>query len=107
MPQRHRPELSDSVSADPLGRYRRTPHTFGPGRTCAGSGCLTVLSIYNSSKHCAAHSPNHLRVTPAPSPTDTITAPPYALAADHPQETGRSPVGVVVDREAGVRRQAS
>ena len=57
MPQRHRPELSESVSADPLGTYRRTPRTFRPGRRCAAAGCLTVLSIYNGAKHCAAHNP--------------------------------------------------
>jgi hypothetical protein len=62
MPQPHRPELSESVSAEPLVTYRRTPRTFRAGRTCAMAGCQTVLSIYNSGKHCAAHNPKHLRV---------------------------------------------
>jgi hypothetical protein len=64
MPQRHRPELSESVSGEPLGTYRRTPRTFGSGRTCAVPGCPTVLSIYNGAKHCAVHSPNRLMTRP-------------------------------------------
>ena len=55
MPQRHRPELSESVSGEPMVTYRRTPRTFASGRTCAVAGCPTVLSIYNSGKRCAAH----------------------------------------------------
>jgi hypothetical protein len=55
MPQRHRPELSESVTGEHFVTYRRTPRTFSTGRTCARSGCSTVLSIYNGGKHCAAH----------------------------------------------------
>jgi hypothetical protein len=62
MPQRHRPELSDSVVADPVGSYTRAARTFRPDRRCATPGCLTVLSIYNGAKHCAAHNPKQLRV---------------------------------------------
>jgi hypothetical protein len=68
MPQRHRPELSDSVAADPLGTYRGTPRTFSPGRCCAEPGCTTVLSIYNGAKHCAAHNPKQRRVSRPPTP---------------------------------------
>jgi hypothetical protein len=64
MPQRHRPELSESVSGEPLTTYRRTPRTFVPGRTCSVPGCPTVLSIYNGAKHCAAHNPNRLTARP-------------------------------------------
>ena len=69
MPQPHRPELSESVSAEPLVTYRRTPRTFRSGRTCAVAGCQTVLSIYNSGKCCAAHDPKHLRALVRPVPS--------------------------------------
>jgi hypothetical protein len=60
MTQRHRPELSESVAADPVVTYRRTPRTFGRGRTCAVPGCRTILSIYNGGKHCGPHHPSQL-----------------------------------------------
>src|ERR1700676_1171747 len=63
MPQRHRPELSESVAAEPLSTYRRTARAFSSGRRCVEPGCLTVLSIYNGGKHCAAHNPKQVRVT--------------------------------------------
>ena len=55
MPQRHRMELSESVSGERPITYRRTARTFSAGRTCAVDDCPTVLSIYNSSPRCAAH----------------------------------------------------
>jgi hypothetical protein len=66
MPQRHRPELSESVSGEHLVTYRRTARTFSAGRTCSTAGCLTVLSIYNSGKHCAAHAAHRLSVDLSP-----------------------------------------
>jgi hypothetical protein len=61
MPQRHRTELSESVSGEHLVTYRRMARTFSAGRTCAVDGCPTVLSIYNSSKHCATHQDHRFR----------------------------------------------
>jgi hypothetical protein len=61
MPQRHRPELSESVGADPIGSHRRTPRTFSAGRRCAQPGCTTLLSIYNGAINCAAHNPKQAR----------------------------------------------
>jgi hypothetical protein len=108
MPQRHRPELADAVSADPLGSYRRTPRTFGSGRTCALPGCLTVLSMYNSSKHCAAHSAKQLRVTPVRAPESTLTAPPLLVADSAGPKTKRTRARVlVVPGDDQVTRQAS
>jgi len=96
MPQRHRPELSESVSGEPLVTYRRTPRTFRPGRTCAVGGCNTVLSIYNSGKHCAAHDPATLRRNPvAP---DTFEGRPAPV---------RPRARVLVDRHGVVNRRAS
>lgn len=108
MTQRHRPELADAVSADPLGSYRRNPRTFGPGRTCALPGCLTVLSIYNSSKHCAAHGAKQLRVSPARVAENTVTAPPH-LVADKSAgpKANRSPRRVLLEPGGEVTRQAS
>jgi hypothetical protein len=108
MPQRHRPELADAVSADPLGSYRRTPRTFGRDRTCALPGCLTVLSIYNSSKHCAAHSPKQLRVPPPRPPETTLTAPPHLVADDGVgTKANRTRRRVLVEPGGEVTRQAS
>ena len=73
MPQRHRPELSETVSGEHLVTYRRTARTFSAGRTCATSGCLTVLSIYNGGKHCAAHAAHRLSVNFPPS-RETLVA---------------------------------
>ena len=42
MPQRHRPELSESVTGEPLVGYRRTPRTFRADRVCEVSGCTTA-----------------------------------------------------------------
>ena len=83
MPQRHRMELSESVSGERLVTYRRTARTFSAGRTCAMDGCPTVLSIYNSSKHCAAHHDHRLWVTRprlAPPPTGEPSSGPLASA---------------------------
>jgi hypothetical protein len=108
MPQRHRPELADAVSADPLGSYRRTPRTFSRGRTCALPGCLTVLSIYNSSKHCAAHSPKHLQAAAARSPQSPVTAPTHLMGDDGAGEKTNRPRGrVLVEPGGEVTRQAS
>ena len=57
MPQRHRPELVESIAGEPLVAYRRAPRTFRAGRVCAAHGCTTHLSIYNSGKYCATHGP--------------------------------------------------
>jgi len=55
MPQRHRPELSETVRAERLIGYRRSIRTFGRNRVCAHPSCRTRLSIYNSGILCAAH----------------------------------------------------
>jgi hypothetical protein len=55
MPRQHRSALSESVLGESPVTSRRTPRTFPPGRTCAATGCPTVLSIYNGGKWCAAH----------------------------------------------------
>ena len=55
MPQRHRPELSESVAGEPLIGYRRAPRTFRSDRVCDVPGCSTRLSIYNDGSCCAAH----------------------------------------------------
>lgn len=55
MPQRHRPELSEAVTGEPLVGHRRSARTFAKDRVCAHDGCDTKLSIYNSSDLCAAH----------------------------------------------------
>jgi hypothetical protein len=108
MPQRHRPELADAVSADPLGSYRRTPRTFGRDRTCALPGCLTVLSIYNSSKHCAAHGAKQLRVPPARAPESTLTAAPHLVADDGSgPQTNRPRRRVLIEPGGEVTRRAS
>ena|SRR5579872_5931240 len=108
MPQRHRPELSDSVSAEPVGTNRRTPRTFRPGRQCAVPGCQTLLSIYNGAKHCAAHNPTHLW---APSPVavpDRPEDPAVAEAEEHTTLTARRPrVTVLVAPDGKVTRKAS
>ena len=68
MPQRHRPELSESVMAEPLVGTRRSPRTFGSDRVCDAPGCLTRLSIYNGGSFCASHSAHRVwrpaRLTP-------------------------------------------
>jgi hypothetical protein len=61
MPQRHRTGLSESVSGERPVTYRRTARSYSAGRTCAVESCPTVLSIYNSSKHCAAHNDRRFR----------------------------------------------
>jgi endogenous inhibitor of DNA gyrase (YacG/DUF329 family) len=43
------------VSAVLLPREAR-PRTWEVGRTCAATGCATILSIYNSSRFCSLHS---------------------------------------------------
>ena len=55
MPQRHRPELSESVAGEKLTGYRRLPRTFSTNRTCGASGCGTRLSMYNGGSLCSAH----------------------------------------------------
>ena len=86
MPERHRPELSESVSGEPLVTYRRSPRTFHPGRTCAMPGCPTVLSIYNGGQRCAAHSVNSRTTT-----IGTVAAsPPPEAAVSPPAVTGES-----------------
>jgi len=108
MPQRHRPELSESVSADPMGTYRRTPRTFRPGRRCAAAGCLTVLSIYNGAKHCAAHNPKQATMARTRVPSDTTVGSSPAVTDQDPVATrARAQGRVLVDREGGVSRRAS
>jgi len=60
MPQRHRPELSESVVGEPLVGYRRAPRTFRPDRVCETPGCSTRLSIYNDTTFCSTHGPHQL-----------------------------------------------
>jgi hypothetical protein len=104
MPQRHRQELSESVSADPLGTYRRTPRTFRPGRQCAVPGCETVLSIYNGAKHCAAHGPAQLKKSRARAMPEESAALAEELR-DRP--TMHLATRVLVPAGAGVSRRAS
>jgi hypothetical protein len=70
MARPHRTELSESVSGESPVTYRRTPRTFRPGRTCAATGCPTVLSIYNGGKWCAVHSSIGKVAAPAAVPVD-------------------------------------
>ncbi len=66
MPQRHRPELSESVAGGPLVGHRRTPRIFRADRVCETPGCSTRLSIYNDGTVCSTHS-RHLLWGPRPS----------------------------------------
>jgi hypothetical protein len=66
MPQRHRPELAESIAGEPLIGYRRVPRTFRPDRTCAAPDCMTHLSIYNADDYCATHAPYGLWPLPGP-----------------------------------------
>jgi hypothetical protein len=108
MPQRHRSEISESVSADPLGRDRRTPRTFRPGRQCALPGCETVLSIYNGAKYCAPHDAKPFRVAsarvPSPSPPEGTVS---ATEEKAPAPKVRPRVRVLVDPGGDVSRRAS
>jgi hypothetical protein len=112
MPQRHRSEISECVSADPLGRLRRTPRTYGQGRHCAFPGCGTVLSIYNGAKCCGAHSPIDLRAAVAresrPSAAvSTVTA--AAPMSDEPPvaRRARPQAAVLVEPGGRISRRAS
>jgi hypothetical protein len=93
MAQRHRPELSESVTAEPVVTYRRTPRTFSPGRMCAAPGCLTVLSIDNAGEHCSSHHPGHLWAGPTRTSARDITR---ALSATD----GLAAPGAMGDRRA-------
>lgn len=58
--------MRESSSARPIMPVGERPPNFGPGRTCAESGCTTILSIYNHSDRCSVHddraeSPGKLR----------------------------------------------
>ncbi|HTZ08897.1 MAG TPA: hypothetical protein VMB72_07485 [Acidimicrobiales bacterium] len=59
MPQRHRPELSESVAGEKLTGYRRAPRTFGAHRVCSAPGCDTRLSMYNAGALCSSHAVHH------------------------------------------------
>ena len=107
MPQRHRQELSESVTADPLVTYRRTPRTFRPGRQCAVPGCQTVLSIYNGAKHCAAHNPTQARVAPARAPAEAAAVALSTSDAGRVTPGPRPPVRVFVAPGGEVTRRAS
>jgi hypothetical protein len=107
MPQRHRSEISESVTADPLGSYRRTPRTFNPGRTCAAVGCQTVLSIYNGAKHCAAHNPKQLRVKrPYAAPT-SVALPAERVNTDSRQGRPERVRRLIESAREDVRQEAS
>jgi len=75
MPQRHRPELSESVMAEPLVGSRRTPRTFGPDRVCEAPECRTRLSIYNGGSFCASHSAHRVWRPTRLTPVDTLPVP--------------------------------
>jgi len=100
-------ELSDSVSADPARPLPADPpHVRSRAhlRRIRVSDRAVDLQQFEALRRAQSESsPGHA----SPVAHRHHHGSPYALAADHPQETGRSPVGVVVDREAGVRRQAS
>jgi hypothetical protein len=104
MPQRHRSELSESVSGEHLVTYKRLPRQYRSGRTCAVPGCPTVLSIYNSGKQCAAHNPIRFRAAPVPA-TREATAP--AEATVPPKVRARrqvtAPAAAAVRSEGGSR----
>ena len=78
MPQRHRPELVESIAGEPLVTYRRPPRTFRRDRVCAAPECTTHLSIYNSGLYCSAHGPFGLWSLPSSShaPGDLIDGDP-------------------------------
>lgn len=112
MPQRHRPELSESIAADPLGSYRRLPRTFGSGRKCAELECTTLLSIYNGAKHCAAHNPKQIQVTrrryQGDAPVDVSPVVKNVDGAATPEGEGSVVCPLVTpSRVEDVRRQAS
>ena len=46
-------EIEDQLQ--PLLAGRRPVRAYGPGRTCAFSGCGTQLSVYNANDRCWAH----------------------------------------------------
>jgi hypothetical protein len=112
MPQRHRSEISECVSADPPGRLRRTPRTYGPGRRCAFPDCETVLSIYNGAKCCGAHNPIDLRAAVARQsrPSATASAATAAVApGDESLEARRArpQAAVLVEPGGSISRRAS
>jgi len=111
MLQRHRPELSESVAADPLGSDRRMPRTFSSGRTCAEPECTTLLSIYNGAKHCAAHNPKQIRVTRSRLKEDAAgdVSPVVEEIEAAPTNEGERPVvrPLVTPHVEDIRRQAS
>jgi hypothetical protein len=111
MPQRHRSEISECVSADPLGRLRRTPRTYGQGRHCAFPGCETVLSIYNGAKCCGAHNPIDLRAAVARQsrPPAAVGAVTTADPGDGPPEVRRArpQAAVLVEPGGRITRRAS
>lgn len=46
---------ADAVGGVSCTNYRRASRSYGTGRTCAETGCSTVLSIYNAEDRCARH----------------------------------------------------
>jgi hypothetical protein len=104
MTQRHRSEISTSVSADPLGRDRRTPRTYRSGRQCAVAECQTVLSIYNGAKHCAAHNIVSVRAAGRRSRSPGAEAATLEAPELVPAPAERTPM---LDYEEAVSRRAS
>jgi hypothetical protein len=107
MPQRHRPEVSESVSGEPLVTYKRLPRKYRPGRTCAVPGCPTVLSIYNSGKQCAAHNPIRFRAAPVPASREVTAPSTPAKAQTGAGDGARARPRVLVDPSGEIRRRAS
>jgi hypothetical protein len=104
MPQRHRPELSESVSGEAPVTYRRTPRTFRPGRTCAAAGCPTVLSIYNSGKFCAVHNAVDSRPGPVAEPDEVLVT---TVAEEASGQRARARARIRLDPPGQVGRRAS
>jgi len=74
MPQRHRPDPSESVAGEPLAGHLRTRRTFRADRVCEAPGCSTRLSIYNTDTVCSAHSGHRLRASREPRASEVTAA---------------------------------
>lgn len=49
--------MSPHLTASRTGEGRRRLKTYKEDRSCRTEGCITQLSIYNSSEECHVHSP--------------------------------------------------
>jgi len=93
MPQRHRPELSESVAGEKLTGYRRLPRTFGSNRVCSAAGCGTRLSMYNAESLCSTHAAHHV----------AASASARAATATRPTALGMSPAAAGMGQARSTR----